>query len=329
MKINFTAEKVILPLRYAWRLSRNTSTEKQNFIIRAESNGFDGLGEVAPNIRYQETPDRVAEEFTSLKTVLNQGFTEESWVKALENLPICQALKMGLDMAFQRLLAAKKGISLSAHLGLALPQSRAMTYTIPVMEPSEIEGFLARENLDRFSWLKVKVNKELALPMLETLGKLTNKPLAIDGNEAWTSFEETLDFAQKLDPKQILFLEQPLPAAKNSDYIHLATKSPIPIWGDESILYHPEPDYWKSAYKGINVKLMKAGSFANAIQLLKTAKSIGLQTMLGCMVETTVGISAALELESLADYIDLDGFLLIQNENRHWVEERDGVVFKK
>ena len=258
--------------------------------------------EVAPNIRYAETPDRVEVEFADLKAILNQDFTSEIWARNLDDFSICQALKMGLDMAFQRLMAAKKGVDLTEHLGLPNPKRREMAYTLPVMEASEIKAFIQRENLDRFSWLKVKVNKELALPMLEELCKITSKPIAIDGNEAWTDPTEVISFTQKLNPQQILFLEQPLPSSQRTDYEWLMPKSPIPIWGDESVLHTPEPEYWKAAFKGINVKLMKAGSFTNAINLLKTARANGLQTMLGCMVETTVGISAALALESLADY---------------------------
>ena len=96
--------------------------------------------------------------------------------------------------------------------------------------------------------------------------------------------------------------------------------------GDESILYKAEPDYWKRAFSGINVKLMKAGSLPNAVHLLKTARSIGLQTMVGCMVETSLGISAALSLESMADYMDLDGFILLENEPFGLVNETDGIV---
>ena len=327
MRIQFSLEKIILPLRYAWRLSRNTSVEKTNFTVRAECDGFSGLGEVAPNIHYGETPDRVETEFFNLKGFLSQDFTPETWAENLGDFPFCQALKMGLDMAFQRMLAAQKGMDFSVHLDLPRPKPREIAYTIPVMEPNEIEGFMNRENLHRFSWLKVKVNKELAWPMLETLFKITTNPIAIDGNEAWTNPAEVISFTQKLDPKQVLFLEQPLPASQRADYEWLMPNSSIPIWGDESVLHTPEPEYWKAAFKGINVKLMKAGSFANAIALLKTARSIGLQTMLGCMVETSVGISAALGLESLADYVDLDGFLLIQNDSRKWVEERNGIIY--
>lgn len=326
MKIRFTIEKRVLPLRYAWKLSRNTATEKVNFIIRAEKDGILGLGEVAPNIRYQETPERVLYEFDSILPSLNQNFSSEAWTKTLDNFSICQSLKMGLDMAFQRLAANSMGISLSSRLQIQKPEGRSIAYTIPVMEPAEIPQFIEREGLHRFSWIKVKVNSELARPMLECITQHIKKPIAIDGNEAWTSWEEALAFAHELDPKQIMFLEQPLSASQTEDYPMLTQKSPIPIWGDESILYHPEPDYWKSAFKGINVKLMKAGSFFNAIQLLKTAKQHGLQTMVGCMVETSIGISAALELESLADYMDLDGFLLLRNEPYGLVKEENGMV---
>jgi glutamate racemase len=83
------------------------------------------------------------------------------------------------------------------------------------------------------------------------------------------------------------------------------------------------------AFHGINVKLMKTGSLSRAVEMLRLARAAGLKTMIGCMVETSVGISAAMELESLADYMDLDGFMLLQEEPFRLVEEKGGRVFLK
>jgi L-alanine-DL-glutamate epimerase-like enolase superfamily enzyme len=229
-------------------------------------------------------------------------------------------------MAFQNLKAAIAGISLGEVLLLPPAKPREITYTIPVMEASEIEEFMGKEDLFRFQWLKVKVNKELASEMLESILNLYPGPVAIDGNEAWTSKEEVLEFASSLPKDRILFLEQPLPARQKEDYKWLFGRSPLEIWGDESVLNLPEPEYWQQAFHGINVKLMKAGTFDAAISLLQTAKSLGLKTMVGCMVETSLGISAALALESLADYMDLDGFLVLRNEPFGLVKEEKGVV---
>lgn len=326
MAIQFSIELLPLPLRYAWRLSRNTSTEKTNLLIRATENGFEGLGEAAPNIRYEETPERLLQEFESIQAQLNQDFSPESWGPFLEALSVSQALKFALDLAYQHLQARKTGQLLPHFLGLKGGLQREICYTIPVMEPEDIRPFFEAERLERFSWIKVKVNRDLALPMLKALADFYHGPIAIDGNEAWNSAAEVLDFLHHPERPALLFLEQPLPAAFREEYLKLKPESPIPIWGDESVLYTAEPAFWCQAFSGINVKLMKAGSLSNALHLLETARTHRLQTMVGCMVETSIGISAALALESMADYMDLDGFLVLKTEPFGWVNESEGIV---
>lgn len=299
---------------------------KVNGIVKARYHGKEGRGEIAPNIRYEETPERVEREFELSLPDLQKEFEEHQWPDILMKLSVCSSLRLGIDMAFQNLMAGIKGKSLCQQLNLPMASRRSVCYTIPVMDPSEIAGFMERENLFRFSWLKIKVHRDSALAMVEEVCRQYSGPIAIDGNESWTDVQAALEFAKAIPSDRILFLEQPLPAAQRDDYILLNEKSPVPIWGDESILYKSEPEYWKQAFSGINVKLMKAGSLPNAIHLLRSAKKEGLKTMVGCMVETSLGISAALSLESLADYMDLDGFILLQNEPFGLVKETDGVV---
>jgi L-alanine-DL-glutamate epimerase-like enolase superfamily enzyme len=316
-----------LPLRYEWKLSRNTSVEKTNGLVSITFQGFEGRGEIAPNIRYEESPERVKQEFDSAVEELVQAFSNErSWKDALDSLPLCQALKTGLDMAYCNLFAKREGKSLAAFFGLPEAGSREICYTIPVMEVSRIGRFIKEQQLHRFPWLKLKVNAETATEMLnETLLHFPGK-IAIDGNEAWKNPEEVLQFLSLIPDSRIMFLEQPFPASMREAYPVLKEKSRIEIWADESILGKAEPDYWKRSFSGINVKLMKAGSLSNSIALLKTAKEAGLKTMIGCMVETSLGISAAMQLESLADFMDLDGFLLLEKEPFHLVRESQGRV---
>jgi L-alanine-DL-glutamate epimerase-like enolase superfamily enzyme len=329
LKIEFQIQLIELPLRFEWKLSRNSSISKTNGIITAKYLNYEGLGEAAPNIRYEETPSRLINEFESISNELKNDIEEENWTKIIQGFNICSALRMGLDMAFQNLLANISSISLSEKFGLEKVNSRKIAFTIPIMDPEMIPDFIEKENLRRFSWIKIKVNKELALPIVNTVLKNYDGMVAIDGNEAWTKTNEVLDFVAKLDEDRILFLEQPLPAYFREGYEELGNKPSIEIWGDESILSNSEPEYWKKAFKGINVKLMKTGTLQNAIHLLDEAKRNGLRTMIGCMVETSIGISAALSLESKSDFMDLDGFLLLQKEPYGLVKEENGEVCLK
>jgi L-alanine-DL-glutamate epimerase-like enolase superfamily enzyme len=321
-------ELLELPLRYEWKLSRNTSLSKTNAIIRVKDSLAEGIGEVAPNIRYEETADRVQLEFNSCKVLipalLAQGI---SWADILEQLPACQALKTGLDMAWSRWICAGSGKRLCDLHYLPSPRPREICYTIPVMDPAAIPDFIQRERLHRFSWLKLKVNAESAMEMLNQALLHFPGKVAIDGNEAWKNPEEALAFAQGLPKERILFLEQPFPSSMREEYVRMKPFWPVEVWGDESILGLAEPEWWKLAFHGINVKLMKTGSLSRAVEMLRLARAAGLKTMIGCMVETSVGISAAMELESLADYMDLDGFMLLQEEPFRLVEEKSGRVF--
>ena len=325
---SISLELIQLPLRYEWKLSRNTASSKTNGIIRVQSGEYWGLGEVAPNIRYDETPERIRMEFAgcldSLQKALLKGFDIR---ELISHLPVCQAMKTGLDMALCDLISKTEKKSISALYGLPEPGPRKICYTIPVMEASAIPSFIERENLHRFEWLKIKVNAGTALDMTETVLKNFAGKIAIDGNEAWKDTSAVLGFICDLPQERIMFIEQPLPAAMRDAYPWLKERSPLEIWGDESVLGKSEPEYWKEAFSGINVKLMKTGSIGNAVQMLKAAKAEGLKTMIGCMVETSIGIAAAMQLESLADFMDLDGFLLLENEPYGRVGEGKGLVF--
>jgi len=316
-----------LPLRYEWKLSRNSTVSKTNGIIRVDWQGITGMGEAAPNIRYQETPERLSEEFNRHLPALLEAVTDvEKREKLLSELPLCQALKTGLDMAFSGLQAKMENKSIAALHGLPEAVPRKICYTIPIMEPSAIPSFIERENLHRFDWLKIKVNAESALSITETVLKHYAGNIAIDGNEAWKDTGEVLSFTRDLPSKRIMFLEQPFPSSMREAYPWLKEKSALEIWGDESVLGNSEPEFWKEAFSGINVKLMKTGSITKAVGMLKEARNAGLRTMIGCMVETSIGIEAAMQLESLADFMDLDGFLLLENEPFERVSEKNGIV---
>jgi len=325
---SFHLEFLRLPLRYEWKLSRNTSTEKINALIRATGSGHTGLGEVAPNIRYGESPELVQAEFEFCLPIISSAFHVEgkTWSEILRMLPACQALKTGLDMAMANWNAASAGKKLHAIFSLPAPRIREICYTIPVMDPGEIQQFIRAEHLQRFSWLKLKVNEPLASDMLNEALKHFHGKIAIDGNEAWKDKDSLLRFIESLPAGRILFLEQPLPSDMREAYPELKKQSGIEIWGDESVLGEADPDYWKEAFSGVNIKLMKTGGIGNAIDMLQKAKQSGLKTMIGCMVETSIGIAAAMQLESLADFMDLDGFLLPEKEPFGLVKETDGKV---
>ncbi|MBP9673736.1 MAG: hypothetical protein KBD63_01455 [Bacteriovoracaceae bacterium] len=307
---DWSLEKITLHLNVPWKISRNISLYKENFIVTCRQGELVGRGEVAPNIRYGETPEKIEEEFAS--------FLQQN------KEPLSHALKFGLDSARIHLECQQKNISVEDFLGVPKISSVATAYSVPMMEIGELKSYI--EKIKRFSLLKIKVSNETARETLKEILKITNQSLIIDPNEAWKDADDLLSFLNEFKKAPIRLVEQPMPASFKAEYLELKKKSPFPIFADESIEDVADFSYLKNAFHGVNIKLMKTGSYAKARDLLLEAKKNNMQTMLGCMVETTLGISSAMHLASLADVCDLDGFLLIKDEPFHLMSEDNGIL---
>jgi L-alanine-DL-glutamate epimerase-like enolase superfamily enzyme len=326
--IHFSLSEIQLPLQYNWKIARGSTDFKLNFIVGAERSGRKVSGEVAPNIRYDETPDRIRSEFgkfrNSLPTAdLDLGQFEEF----LDSLSLSSSLRFGIESAFVHLLCKERSIKVHDFFQLTKPGKVPTARSLPIMEIAELENFWREYDLERFPFLKVKVNKESALETLKTVSGFTAQPLLVDGNESWTDVSELESVLKKLSGIPILVLEQPFPAGYLEPYKYLKKISPFPLFADESIIVKPDFNLLEQQFHGVNVKLMKAGGYVNAIGQLKEAKKRGMKTMLGCMVETSLGISSAMHLCSLADIADLDGFMILKNEPLGLAHEKKGFLF--
>jgi L-alanine-DL-glutamate epimerase-like enolase superfamily enzyme len=154
------------------------------------------------------------------------------------------------------------------------------------------------------------------------------KPLRLDANEGWTTREEALERLEWLaKDSNIQFVEQPMSSSTNpKDLAWLKERSPLPLFGDES--YHEAKDAARCAdcFHGVNVKLAKTGGISGGFDALSTARKAGLKTMIGCMIETSVLISAAAHLAELCDYLDIDGNVLIKDDPYLGVTSENGVL---
>ena len=158
--------------------------------------------------------------------------------------------------------------------------------------------------------IKIKVNKENALDFSKEVMRLTQVPLRIDANEAFQTTSDVMNFISAFpDLNRIEFLEQPLPASFHEEALELKKHSPVILIADESVTKEDIGTYYTERFHGVNIKLMKSGGYLKGLKQLRQAKILGLKTMLGCMVETSLGISSALQLAGGVDYFDLDGFL--------------------
>ena len=326
----WSIKTLVLPLRYVWKISRNASTTKTNLLVQVAGDGNSGQGEVAPNVRYGETPELLQAQFAMLQA---QGLKEVATLAELDTLlaacPVAPALSFGLEAALIQWLAAGAGLPVWQYLGVPAPAPAASTaFSLPIMAPGDIASFLREQQAARFELLKIKVNATEGLDLLrEVAPALPGHPLLVDGNETWPDADSVLQFLEQsraLPGLHLRLLEQPMPATCATDYRYLRPRSNVPLLADESVTDTADFTVIAGQFHGVNVKLMKAGGFRRSIDLLRSTRAHGLIPMLGCMVETTVGIAAALQISSLADVLDLDGFLIIRDEPFGLVTEAEG-----
>ncbi|RZL14598.1 MAG: dipeptide epimerase [Hymenobacter sp.] len=325
-----------LPLRYLWKISRNASATKTNLVLQATQAGTSGQGEAAPNVRYGETPALLQAQFDDLLAHgLAQADTLPDLTALLAARPVAHALRFALESALTHCLAARAEQPVWQWLGVPAPGSRVSTaFSLPIMEPGEVAGFVAEHHVERFRILKIKVNQESGLDLLRAVAAaVPDRSLLIDGNEAWPDADSLLRFLEvtaTIPGLRMQLLEQPLPAACAADYRYLRPRVGVPLLADESVTDTADFEEIARQFHGVNVKLMKAGGYQRGIELLRQTRAHGLLPMLGCMVETSLGIWSALQISALADMHDLDGLLIVRDEPFGLVREEAGeLIFKR
>lgn len=324
---HWSAQTIILDLKYTWKISRNATDQKTNLIVTVGEGQNKGHGEAAPNIRYQESPELLQQQFdTFLRTVPDQFSSVEALNEFLDQQKMAHSLHFAIESAWHHLEADKKKISIPFQLDLPDPGSVYTSYTIPIMDPGVLRAFYDENKLSRFRYLKVKINTEEGFETIRHLSSFSAQSILLDPNEAFHDVEDCIYFLEKSRKFSIEFVEQPMPAGMDEEYRYLKKHSSFPLFADESILDEADFSNLKRMFHGVNVKLMKAGSYTRAIELLKKAREQGMKTMIGCMVETSLGISSGLHLCSLCDYADLDSFMLVKNEPYRLITEDEGKI---
>lgn len=304
-----------LELKHSWNLSRGSWDFKENVIVRLTREGISGWGEAAPNSRYDETPEstvalveKAAEGLAALHPAEYVRFGE-----AIQQLGDGQtAAKAALDMALMDWVGKSFKTPLHRFWGLSAAETPITTLTIGIDTPEVI-----REKVNEakdFPILKIKLGSRDDREIIAAVRAVTDKPLCVDANEGWKDRETALRNIKWLAGENVVFVEQPMPAAMLDDIAWVRQRASLPLIADESVKQGSEIPQLAAAFDGINIKVMKSGGLQEALRMIWMAKTLGLKVMLGCMVETSLGISAAAALSPLVDYADLDGHLLIKND---------------
>ncbi|WP_224362807.1 dipeptide epimerase [Hyalangium versicolor] len=310
MPPSLTSRVVELPLRHAWTIARGTSTSKRNVIVELRSGEHVGLGEAAPNVRYQESAETVLEALRTLESALSGDLRwyRDASEAVQEALPGNGAAKAALDIAVHDLAGKALGAPLHRLFGIDPARMPITSFSIGIDEPET----LARKvrEAEPYPVLKVKLGADRVREVFGAVRAVTPKVIRVDANEAWRP-EEALQHIEWLATQGVELVEQPLPAADVEGAKWLRARSPLPLVADESLIRASDVPRLAEGFHGINVKLQKAGGIHETLRIIDVARACGLKVMIGCMVETSVGIAAAAHLGPLADWLDLDGNLLI------------------
>lgn len=304
-----------LKLRHTWTTTMSSSEYRDTLQARLTADGVTGVGEGAPIVRYHENAEDGKKAIEAIAPLL-QGADPWRFEKLMEEvsqrMPGQFAAKAALDIALIDWVGKKMNVPLYRMLGLDPAATPITTFSIGIDNPESTRQKV--QEADAFPVLKIKVGLNTDEASIAAVRSATNKPLRVDANEGWKDKEEAVRKINWLETQGVEFVEQPMPAEMIEETRWVRSHVHLPIIADEAAVSARAIPKLVDAYDGINVKLDKCGGIQQALRMIYVAKSLGMKTMLGCMVSSSVSVTAAAQLSPLVDYADLDGNLLVAND---------------
>lgn len=318
-------EIVRLKLRHTWTTVMSSSDYRDNLYVRFTSDGTIGVGEGAPIVRYKEdakSAQAALESVRGLLTSTDPWQFRKTLAEAFRRISGEYAAKAAIDIALMDWVGLKLGIPLYRYFGLDPRDTPVTTFSVGIDTP-EITKQKTREAAD-FPVLKIKVGLDSDESTIEAVRSVTDKPLRVDANEGWKSKEEAVRKINWLEKQGVEFIEQPMPATMMEETRWVRSRVHMPIIADEAVLRAEDIPKLAEAYDGVNIKLDKAGGMLEAMRMIQLARAFKMKVQLGCMISSSVSITAAAHLTPLVDYADLDGNLLIANDPYEGVKVQKG-----
>ncbi|MCF7807556.1 MAG: dipeptide epimerase [Candidatus Marinimicrobia bacterium] len=312
LSLNWSIERI--RTKFEFKIARSAESYYDVVILELSDGTRTAYGEAAPSKRYESGPEAIIDLLNTNKSnILGLALEDyESRQTALEELfPNSFALQAALDTAFWDLYGRQVGRPLWDLFG-GSKELVTSTYTIGISDLSVIPEKI--KEAEQYPLLKIKLGTDYDHDIIRAIRAETDKVLRVDVNEGWKTLDEAKRGTEWLVTENVEFLEQPMPAGQLDDIAKLREFSPLPLVADENSVRPEDLPGLDGVYDGINIKLMKCGGLSNGLKMVKLAQKHKFDIMLGCMVETSIGISAMAQLGSFARWLDLDGNVLLAED---------------
>jgi len=312
MKLSIRREA--LELRHTFTISRGSQDVVDVVIAEVEQDGKVGRGEASPSSFYDEDDDTVAKALEGIREYVEAGDVyryREFLDGAAERLGKNRGALCALDLAVFDCFTRNTGVPLHRLLGLDPANAPLSSFTIGI---STLNHMIEKtREAANYPILKIKVGTPDDIEIIRRMREVTSATFRVDANCGWTA-QETIDKSPELAALGVEFIEQPLPPDQLDEMEEVFAKSSLPVVADENSIVPEDVPKLVGRFQGINIKLVKCGGIQPALRMVELARVYGMKIMFGCMIESSVCIGAAAELGAFADYLDLDGNVLITND---------------
>ncbi len=311
--MEFTYEVIELVPRHVFRTARTVSATSDSVIVRLSDGPLTGFGDAAPARYYGETAATVVAYLERMRPAVEQAAHESELMAHLTSRGGHDepAARASLEIAAHDMMGKRFGVPLCRHFELD-PSDAPITSISIGLDTPEVMLEKALE-VRGYPMLKVKLDAATDLSVVERIKRETGAAVTVDANCSWEP-EDAVRKVAELARIGVEFLEQPVRADDIEGLRRVTERSPIPIFADESCPTSAQVPLVADAVDGVVIKLMKGGGLLDAVKMAHDARARGLRTMLGCMLESSIGITAAAHISPLVDYADLDSAFLLAND---------------
>lgn len=315
-----------LQLQHVFTLANSSRKTTPDVLTRIEIDGVIGYGEASMPPYLGESIETATRFLSSLDlSQFTDPFQMDDILLYVDSvMPGNTAAKAAVDIALHDLVGKLLKQPWYKIWGFDPADTPNTSFTIGIDTPEIVRQKVAEAA--PYKILKVKLGLATDREMIETIRSVTDRPLCVDVNQGWTDRVKALETIHWLKENGVILVEQPMPKTAIDDMAWLTQNSPLPTIADESLQRLPDVIKAHGVYSGINIKLMKCTGMREAHQMLTLARSLDMKVMIGCMTETSCGVSAAAQLAPKADWADLDGNVLITNDPFAGMQIIDGKV---